>query len=267
MDVGPDVTLFAALYGDLEPRTPRPGVSPVDAYSLFVARSSAMGWLAPAAEGADGDRGGAQGLWGMNDAATLPVRAPGPGPARVAWFQAGLTRQAGLAGTAPVPLQAFLTCAGDVTARLGELRLAAVRVLLPVPGGGGRRRALAALLQSAGWFAGLDARTRTRVSLTLDGGREPAVGAAGAGIAAWLRELRQDVLVCDEPGPADDGPPLPADVPDALWNGPSAGHRTTVRGSLAEWSPAALGWAAALLAEAAAHHAVPGPLLLTASAA
>lgn len=259
MDVVPDVTLYAALYGELEPHPWRSAAASHDAYSLFVARSSAMGWLAPAVEGAAG------GVWGMNDAASRPPGSPGPGP--VARFQVGLTRPA--AQKAPAPLQAFLTCAGDVVARLGVLRLAAAEVLLPVPGGG-RRPAPTALIRDAGWFTGLDPRARTRVRLTLDGGQDPAVGPAGPGILGWLRGLPQDVFRCEEAVPADGpdgGVPLLGGVTDALWHGPSAGHRTTFHGSLAEWSPAALGWLSALLAEAAARHAVPGPLMLTAAVA
>src|SRR5260370_33102236 len=79
-----------------------------------------MGWLARAEEGATG------GLWGMNDAEAGP--APGPRPQRVAWFQVVLT------GPFPgglLPVQPFLACAGDVVARLGALRLAAVQALPP----------------------------------------------------------------------------------------------------------------------------------------
>jgi hypothetical protein len=52
--------LFAALFGELVLH-PRPGplADPSqDAYSLFAARSAAMGWLTPAVEGTSG------GLWG-----------------------------------------------------------------------------------------------------------------------------------------------------------------------------------------------------------
>jgi hypothetical protein len=47
-------TLYAALYGEFAPH-PRPDARdepPEDAYSLFYARSAAMGWLSPAIEGA-----------------------------------------------------------------------------------------------------------------------------------------------------------------------------------------------------------------------
>ena len=47
--------MFAALHGELAPHPWRdPLVASSDAYSLFYARSSAMGWLAEAAENASG---------------------------------------------------------------------------------------------------------------------------------------------------------------------------------------------------------------------
>src|SRR5215472_3272717 len=80
-------TMYAALYGELA-RHPQPdgGDGSEDAYSLFYARSAAMGWLTPATEGARG------GLWGMNDAEAGP--GSGPQPQRVAFFQVTLTRPA-----------------------------------------------------------------------------------------------------------------------------------------------------------------------------
>src|SRR5215831_13064129 len=75
-------SMYAALYGELAPYAPLDELSQ-DAYSLFYARSAAMGWLTPAVEGASG------GSWGMNDAGAGPDS--GPHPPRVAWFQVTLT--------------------------------------------------------------------------------------------------------------------------------------------------------------------------------
>jgi hypothetical protein len=115
-------TMYAGLYGELAPRPlpDPPADATMDAYSLFESRSAAMGWLTPATEGASG------GLWGMNDAAA--VFGSGLQSSRVAFFQVVLT------GPSPVtvlPVQQFLSCAGDVIARLGVLRLKAVQLLLP----------------------------------------------------------------------------------------------------------------------------------------
>ena len=64
----PARTMFAALFGELalHPRPDAQGEVSRDAYSLFDARSSAMGWLTSAVEGAS------EGLWGMNDAEAVP---------------------------------------------------------------------------------------------------------------------------------------------------------------------------------------------------
>ncbi len=104
--------MYAALHGELTPHPWRGAAPDSDAYGLFVARSAAMGWLAEAREGTGG------GVWGMNDAGY--TAASGPRPTRVAWFQAVLAED--VPPDRPLPLQPFLTCAGDVTARLGALR-------------------------------------------------------------------------------------------------------------------------------------------------
>ncbi|MEU1729255.1 hypothetical protein [Nonomuraea sp. NPDC005692] len=76
----------------------------------------------------------------------------------------------------------------------------------------------------------------------------------------WLRELKQDVFgdffLTDKPvllRPA---------ITDELWQGP-AQHSVTIDGTLAEWSLDALGWLAALLAEAGRHHQLDSPLMLS----
>jgi hypothetical protein len=114
--------MYAALYGELVMLPRAGGLDELtqDAYSLFYARSAAMGWLTPAVEGATG------GFWGMNDAEEVP--GSGAPPHRAAWFQVVLTGpfQDGL-----LPVQPFLACAGDAVARLGRLRLDAIQLVLP----------------------------------------------------------------------------------------------------------------------------------------
>lgn len=150
MSTRPDPALFAALHGPLTPRA-----NAADAYSLFVARSSAMGWLTEPREGALG------GCWGMNDAG---FDADG------AWFQVTATAEM-------VPLQAFLVCAGDVVARLGDFRLESVELTVPV-----RTEDVAELMQDAGWFA--DQHSPVPVMVTP---QPPEV-------IGWLRDFRQDVV-------------------------------------------------------------------------
>jgi hypothetical protein len=190
--------MVAALRGSL---AHHPRVTSADAFSLFVSRSSAMGWLSSHGPG---------GCWGMNDAGSDSTGA---------WFQVSLTGES-------VPVQAFLACAGDVVARLGEFRLESVELTVPMPPGADSMRSL---LQDAGWFADRDPRLVTRARVAVD----PFV----PGIVGWMREFRQDVVSFSS-------------LDEVV---------------LAEWSPDALGWLAAFLAEASSRHGVTTPLTITAS--
>lgn len=255
--------MFAALHGELVLHPGRdPDSASSDAYSLFVARSSAMGWLADPAEQAPG------GVWGMNDAGQDP--RPASKPSRVAWFQVSLTEP--VPGVRPLPVQAFLSCASDVVARIGMLRLQAVQVLLPVqslerPASASPRvGAVMNLLQDAGWFADCDPRSRAQVRITLHGGRVPYTGVAPPEILRWMQAFKQDVFSCRSfsSTDADHGLDLDPAVTYEPWLG-LADHWATFRGALAEWSPDALGWLAAFLAEASCQHGAGAPLLFTAS--
>ncbi|MGW4412855.1 hypothetical protein ACWEJ6_53405 [Nonomuraea sp. NPDC004702] len=257
MSVEVDSTMFAALHGELRPYPWRQPSPDPDAYSLFVARSSAMGWLA---EPTGGDRG----LWGMNDAGF--GSAAGPWRSRAAWFQASLPAPAAL--DLPLPVQPFLACAQWVAARVGVLRLEAVQVSLPVqslalPDGGFHRTgAVVRLLQQICWFADLLPRARTRVRVTLDGGQNPVLLSVAPDMLGWLRELKQDMF-SDFFLTDDEAVMLRPAITDELWCGP-AEHSVTIDGTLAEWSLDALGWLAALLAEAGRHHRLDCPLMLSA---
>jgi hypothetical protein len=260
VSVRPVSTMFAALHGELALHPWRdPFVAPSDPYSLFVARSSAMGWLAEAAENACG-------VWGMNDAGQDPVSGSQRG-SRVGWFQVSLIDP--VPAGRPLPMQAFLACAGDVVARIGTLRLQAVQVLLPVQsldaaaGSASRMSAVMTLIQDAGWFADCDPQLRTQVRVTVDGGQDPYIRSAAPEMLQWMQGIKQDVFSCDSFSLMDDDDmALKPAVIDELWRGP-ARHRATFRGTLAEWSLDALGWLAAFLAEASSRHGVSTPLMLT----
>jgi hypothetical protein len=260
---GPARTMFAALFGELafHPWPDAAGERSQDAYSLFYARSVAMGWLTRAVEGATG------GLWGMNDAEAGP--AAGRRPQRVAWFQVVLT------GPFPgklLPVQPFLACVGDVVARLGRLRLEAVQVLLPerdAPeegyfGSPSGMRVAWPFLNTPDWFADCDPQLRVSVRVTLDGGSDPSVRAAAPAILQWVQEVRQGVFACESLSLADDDHlilrPIPFEDPAA----DAVHHRVSFSGTLAEWSLDALGWLAAFIAEGASRHGVSTPLMLTA---
>jgi len=261
--IRPARTMFAALFGELafHSRPDVAGERSQDAYSLFYARSSAMGWLTPAVEGASG------GLWGMNDAEAAPGSRGQR--CRVAFFQVVLTEPK--LGKL-LPVQPFLACAGDVLARLGTLHLEAVQVLLPErdadedaqfasPSG---MRVASSLLDVLNWFADCDPRLRAPVRVTLDGVPDPSIRAAAPAILQWVREIDQDVFVGDSLSLADDDHlilrPIPFEDPAA----DSVHHRVTFRGTLAEWSLDVLGWLAAFLADGASRHGVSTQLMFTA---
>lgn len=255
--------MFAALFGELalHPRSDAVGDVSQDAYSLFYARSAAMGWLTPAAEGAAG------GLWGMNDAQASP--GAGPQLSRVAFFQVVLT-EPNLARLLPV--QPFLACAGNVMARLGTLRLQAIQVLLPEraadadgqPASPSGLRAAGSLLYAQNWLADRDPRLRVPVRVTLDGGPDPSIQTAGPAILQWVQEVRQDVFAVDSFSLADDDHLILQPIPFEDKHSDAPHHRATFRGTLAEWSLDALGWLAAFLADGSSRHGSSTPLMFTA---
>lgn len=236
--------MFAALYGEL---TPHPWRDPdLDAYFLFHHRSVAMGWLA---------------RWGMNDAGEQhPLAASEPPLA--AWFQVGVEP---LPDDGPLPVQPFLRCAGDATERIGRLRLRAAQVLLPVEA----LRAEAAFppaLGAAGWFAAADPASRAPVRVTLDSGQAATVPGAAPRLYHEINSFDQSVFACDAYSLVNHDPLIGPPFDDRLWNGPPA-HRTTFDGTLAEWSPDAIGWLGAFLADLCARNGVASPVLLTATLA
>ena len=253
-------TMYAAFYGELAPHTPLGDLSE-DAYSLFYARSAAMGWLTPAVEGAPG------GVWGMNDAEAGP--GSGTQPQQVAFFQVMLT---GPAPAGVLPVQPFLSCAGDVVARLGTLRLEAVQVLLPeqdaTVGGDAASpsgmRVATSLLDALHWFGDCDPRLRAPARVTLDGGPDPSIRAAAPAITQWLQEIHQNVFACDSFSLADEDHLVLRPTALHEQRPRASGHRVTFRGTLAEWSLDTLGWLAAFLADVSSRHGVSTPLMLTA---
>lgn len=256
-------TMVAALHGELVVHPWRdPLVAETDAYSLFYARSSAMGWLADAT-GSD-----AQGLWGMNDAGH-DTSSEGPGRDRI-WFQVEVREP--LPTGRPLPVQPLLACAGDTVARMGTLRLNAVQLLLPVQclaqplAASSQQDDVDALLQAAGWFADRDPQRSAQVRVTLDGGQNPTIRSAAPLILQWMQGLKQEVVAGDACSLTDDVAVLQPGFIDQLWLGPAL-HRATFSGTLVEWSLDALGWLAAFLVSASAHCGVSTPLVLTVSPA
>jgi len=229
--------MFAAVYGESATHSwLREGVTDMDPYSLFVARSTAMGWLTPASENAAG------GFWGMNGAGRDPDSDSELG-SRIAWFQVSLTEPE--SPVRPLPLQPFFSCIDDVLRRMVDFGLGAVQATFPVPGVVPSKSVVAALIEAGGWFADPRAEPAVRVRVTLDG--EPEIGSSAADLLRWLGDVRQSVFA--DPSMAE-----------------LTSHRITLHGTLAEWSLPALGWLAAFLADACARAGcgAGGPVRFTA---
>jgi hypothetical protein len=259
----PARTLWLGLYGRFSPhlsddRDLSDYPPSADAYRLFVARSSAMGWLT------DAIRPEPRRLWGMNEAEL--EQASAAHPPLIGWFQVVLTEPTGVDGLLPV--QPFLACAGDVLDRLGVFELQAAQLLLPPPDPSADDSpgsdALGHLAETAGWFANCDRRRRTPVHFTIDGGQ--TIASAAPEIFGWTHKVVPDAHVfrCDRFDTSHDTSTILPGIADEPWVGPPS-HRTTFSGTLVEWSLDALGWTAAFLAHGCHRHGVETPLVLTAT--
>lgn len=261
MDRSPTGTMFAGLHGELTPHSWRAVAAESDAYSLFHSRSVAMGWLTKAEQGATG------GLWGMNDAGQRDPDPDAQHPYAV-WFRVVLPRW--MSPAQPLPLQPFLSCVGDVVARMGSLQLDAVQVLLPLQSIDGLADAsllkdwLFAPLSSAGWFFDCNPHAITRVQVVLDGGQNPVIHSVAAELFQQLQRTKQTVFVCDSFSLTDDTNVAKPIFINDLWVGPPQ-HPVTFYGTLVEWSLDALGWLATFLAGASFKFGVTTPMLLTVS--
>lgn len=256
-------TMFAALYGELVPHAWRDPESEHDAYSLFYHRSIAMGWLddRSAGGGIEDRMLRAPGLWGMNDAGwSHPLAAAGA--ELISWFQVDA---GAVADDRPLPVQPFLSCAQDATARAGRLDLSAVQVLLPVQGLDPSSRppyAPVPAMLTKEWFAESAPEASTPVEVNINSGRDPSIPAVAPQLTDHLARLDQDVFVCRSHDVVGREAVLRPPFDDSFWNGPPL-HGVLLRGALAEWSCDAIGWLAEIVADSAAQLGVRSPLLLT----
>jgi hypothetical protein len=248
-------TLFAALYGELIPHAWHDPEH--DAFQLFFQRSLTMGWLDD--KGAGGGMHRASGLWGMNDAGwDHPFAASGTD--LISWFQ--VTARA-VADDRPLPVQPFLRCAEDATARVGTVTLSAVQLLLPIQGiDPASRPPYVPSLETVHWFAERDPEARTPVEVGIDSGRRRSVPAVAGQLTDYLARLEQDVFVCGSHDVAERDAVRPPPFDDRLWSGPPR-HGMVLQGELAEWSCDAVGWLAEVVADSVARLGVRSPLLFT----
>lgn len=255
-------TMWVGLYGTFASH-PSAARDEADAYRLFYARSSAMGWLVDAM-----DRG-SDGLWGMNDA-EIAISAT-TSPPLALWFQVVLTKMVPAGGVLPV--QPFLVCAADVVARLGVLDLQAVQLLVPthafaeVAGDSVAARADLELAEAAGWYTATPAGSRTAIELTLAGVEIANIVDVVPEALARTSSPWQDVLDLRAlSSPSMHELAIPVGIAAQMGSGPLS-VVGPFSGTIAEWSLDAIGWAAALLAESLRRAGTRTPVLLTASLA
>lgn len=254
-------TMFAALYGELVPHAWHDPEH--DAYQLFHQRSLAMGWFDDRAAGGGSEDGMLRvpGLWAMNDAGwNHPLAASGT--ELISWFQ---VQASAVAADRPLPVQPFLRCAEDATARVGRLNLSAVQALVPVQGLDPSSRppyAIVPSMRTRHWFAERDPRSETAVEVSIDSGQDPSIPPVAKQLTDHLAHLDQGGFVGRYYEVVGRDAVLPAPFDDSLWNGPSR-HGVVLRGELVEWSCDAIGWLAEVIADSVAQLGVRSPLLLT----
>lgn len=243
-------TVFCAVYGEIDVH---PWIDPAaaeeDAYSLFVARSVALGWWTqPGTE-----------RWAMNDAAGAwqvaddehdeAAANAAVGGNRIAWFQVGLPQD-----DRPGPVQAVVACAQDVVERVGRVDLAAVQVLVPM------RAAGLPVASGLGWFGLTDPAARTTLRVTADAGDEPTPGDRAVEVLEFLQQRHTGPFRVTGVG-ADPVEPQPT-VAGEHWIRPGRFPLTLVV-EAPEWSFAAAGQLIDLVADACREVGTRGDVLLS----
>jgi hypothetical protein len=236
-----DETIFLGVYGALRPHPwLAAGELTQDAYSLFYARSCAMGWLADASAPSSASPAA---RWGMNDAGQDWSDAAGT--SRVAWFQVALFGPPD--GDKSLPIQPLLACAESTLNRVGSLRLDGLQLLLPIHSSGVASRQIQA---GRNWFA-MSAATLHPIRVTLDGGESSLVRDQLQEIAESVNDIVHggELLSNTRWTSQATTHPLSPPVVDELWLGKEH-HTATLYGTLSEWSFDSLGWTVSVLAEA-----------------
>lgn len=242
--------MFVALFGGLVPHPWRGPEPDQDAYSLFVQHSMAMGWL--------NEEGG---LWSMNDAGwNHPLAAAEP--TLMSWFQVEVEA---VDDDSPLPVQPFLHCAGEVTARAGGLDLSAALVLLPTQGLSRSERvghwALPSM-RTAHWFEPADPALKTKVEVCLDLGSDRANPTVIQQLKSRLDHLDQHVFERTHCAAGENGGGISPPFDDSFWNGPPVQH-VILGGELVEWSLDGIGWLAEVIADCVARLGCHSPVVMS----
>lgn len=207
-----------------------------DAYSLFHARAVSMGW----AQSFSSEPG--LGLWGMNEAdqqwSTQSALT------RLAWFQVGILNEN--PEEPPLPVAPLLRCAADCLSRVGETRIEAIQLLLPVHLGNSAWRHLVSCLN---WFEICDPNLRTAVRITVDTGTSELQDHAEDIVALAQANNTGGFEITSHSSDTAVSVDLSPPVADELRLG-STRHPVTFDAVVPEWSVEALGWISTLLAGA-----------------
>lgn len=243
-------TIVVGVYGSFQVHPWLQGGHEEDAYSLFVSRSTALGWAT--VEGSPSESG----LWAMNEASQ--EWSIGETNGLVARYQVGMPDEAH--AYQALPVQPLLACIDDCLRRVGELELAAVQLFLPPHSA---EDSSARVLGGLNWFNVLERPGRTAVTATCDAVADEDFGARAEAVLAWLRRVRSGGFSVDSVSAEDVGAVvLESPVVGELWTG-GRRQRVTFRGAVPEWSLDAVAVFSSLLWEGCRRQGVQGSMLLS----
>lgn len=248
MGADPVRTLWVWLFGDFTPLTVR---EDADAYQLFVARSASLGWLSDATDPST------RGLWSMNDAATGTT----PGRDLAGWFQVAID-----APTAVAPVAQMLSCVEAVTARLLDLDLHGVQVVLPAAGpdraAHDLHRIVRRLAQTAYWIDD-DLDGPTPCEITIGTRAVEPLGEALTQAGEVIEQLSHGAVAVGPAAPlVDMALAEPPGLDTRLWGGPVR-QAFAMRGELTTWTLDAIAWTIELLTLACVQAGIADPLAVT----
>lgn len=221
-----------------------------DAYSLFVARSSAMGWSSAGPGGLIAD------LWGMNDAGQEWHKDHN----RLCWFQVGLNLRE-VSPLPPIPVVPMVAGAWDSVSRVGAVDVTAVQMLVPLQLAG---PAAGYLVSSSSWFSAANPADTITATVDIDTGSDASATDMIAEILAGMRSFRTQPFAVTALDQNDSmsivaiEPPLVGD----LWMGDSR-NKVSFAAELPEWTAESIGWLIMLAVEGARRAGVATTALIS----
>lgn len=248
----PSSTMLAGLYGHLQLDEPRSTKRTHDLFSLFVARSSMMGWLTEAGENAMPRR------WAMNDAGDS-VGSSAHDARLVSWFQ--VTPIHGTAPHSRSPIQPLLACAVETTERTGTFRLDKASILVPLDQNRATPWVLGELAEQAAWFADLTPNRMATIEIQIVC---PSTATKTArAIPGWLnREFFQDVIRIN-PRLTTEQLSVQVEYPFAQHMPEDVLSAVSLHATLVEWSDSAVGWVQELISHSLRHQGMTSTALIS----